>query len=77
MSDLAELFARDPLELTKDDITTIVEEIRKARHKFVLDEAAGIKPTGTTKKSKAVLEGEKALKETGLSIDLKGLLGDG
>ena len=34
MNDLAELFARDPLNLTKDDIKSIIEEMRKSRHAF-------------------------------------------
>lgn len=34
MSDLSDLFARDPLSLTKPDITTIVAELRKSRHAF-------------------------------------------
>jgi hypothetical protein len=33
-NDLAELFARDPLELSKDDIRSIIEEMRKSRHAF-------------------------------------------
>jgi len=45
MSDLAELFARDPLELTKDDIRSIIEEMRKSRHAF----NAGNAKAGSTK----------------------------
>jgi hypothetical protein len=45
MSDLAELFARDPLQLTKDDIRTIIEEMRKSRHAF----NAGNMKAGSTK----------------------------
>lgn len=45
MSDLSELFARDPLSLTKTDITTIIEEMRKSRHAF---NAGNIK-AGSTK----------------------------
>jgi hypothetical protein len=45
MPDLAELFARDPLKLTKDDIRSIVEEMRKSRHAF----NAGNANAGSTK----------------------------
>lgn len=36
MSDLATLFARNPLSLTRADIDTIVAEMRKSRHAFTL-----------------------------------------
>jgi len=45
MSDLAELFARDPLKLTDDDITAIITEMRKSRHAF----NAGNAKAGSTK----------------------------
>lgn len=45
MTDLATLFARDPLSLTQMDITTIVEEMRKSRHAF----NAGNSKAGNTK----------------------------
>lgn len=45
MSDLAQLFARDPLELTNDDIRLIIEEMRKSRHAF----NAGNMKAGSTK----------------------------
>lgn len=45
MSDLAELFARDPLKLTNPDITLIIEEMRKSRHAF----NAGNAKAGSTK----------------------------
>lgn len=76
MTDLAELFARDPLDLTDTDIDTIIEQMRAARAKFALDEKMGIKPTGAPKRSKAAIEGEKAAKETGIDLDLSSLLGD-
>lgn len=34
MSDLAELFARDPLKLTREDVGAIVERLRAARAQF-------------------------------------------
>jgi len=45
MTDIATLFARDPLELTKEDISAIIEEMRKSRHAFNL----GNKSAGSTK----------------------------
>lgn len=45
MTDLAELFARDPLSLTDDDIRSIIEEMRKSRHAF----NAGNAKAGSTK----------------------------
>jgi hypothetical protein len=45
MTDIATLFARDPLELTRDDITAIVETMRKSRHAFTL----GNMKAGSTK----------------------------
>lgn len=54
MSDLAELFARDPLQLSKDDIRSIVEEMRKSRHAF---NAGNVKAGSTkplTEKQKAI-----------------------
>jgi len=34
MSDITELFSRDPLKLTKDDRAKIIEEMRKKRALF-------------------------------------------
>jgi hypothetical protein len=45
MTDLAELFSRDPLKLTRDDIQSIIEEMRKSRHAF----NAGNAKAGSTK----------------------------
>jgi len=44
-TDIAELFARNPLELTKDDISSIIAEMRKSRHAF----NAGNMKAGSTK----------------------------
>lgn len=57
MSDLAELFARDPLSYTKDgkELETIIEEMRKKRGQFNLGNAKAGKVTGpTSEKAKAV-----------------------
>jgi len=45
MTDLATLFARDPLSLTQEDLSTIVVEMRKSRHAF----NAGNMKAGSTK----------------------------
>jgi hypothetical protein len=46
MSDLSELFDRDPLSLTKDDRAAIVRAYREAQAKFNL----GMMSAGATKK---------------------------
>lgn len=56
MSDLATLFARDPLKLTKDDIRSIVEEMRKSRHAFNAGNAKAGSTKPKTEKQKQVLE---------------------
>jgi len=40
MSDLAKLFATDPLKLTKTDLMSIVQEYRARRKQFILTGAA-------------------------------------
>lgn len=45
MTDLTELFARNPLDLTRDDLTEIVKQFRAARHQF----NAGNMKAGSTK----------------------------
>lgn len=56
MSDIALLFSRDPLTLTREDISTIIEEMRKSRHAFNLGnmKAGSTKPK--TAKQKEVSE---------------------
>lgn len=46
MSDLIELFSRDPLQHTDDDIQEIIEGYRKSRHQFV----GGDKSAGNVKR---------------------------
>lgn len=60
MSDLAELFARDPLNLTKEDIRSIIEEMRKSRHAFNAGNAKAGSTKPLTEKQKQV----KSLAET-------------
>lgn len=65
MTDLHELFARDPLSLTQEDVTTIVHEFRKMRGQF----SAGNVKAGSTKPK---TEKQKKLAElaTSLKIDI-------
>jgi hypothetical protein len=51
MSDLSALFDKDPLSLTKDDVTAIKRAYREAQNQFNL----GLKSAGATKK----IKGEK------------------
>lgn len=53
MTDIATLFARDPLDLTKEDITTIIEEMRKSRHAFNLGNVKAGSTKPPTAKQKA------------------------
>lgn len=62
MTDIAALFAKDPLSLTKDDLSAIIAHYRAARAQFNLGE----KQAGAAKK----LSGPKVEK-----LDLKDLLG--
>lgn len=52
MTDLSTLFARDPLSLTKDDIRTIIETMRKSRHAFNLGNARAGSTKPPTEKQK-------------------------
>lgn len=64
MTDITELFARDPLKLTKEDIVELVKVYREKRYQFNL----GDKMAGSTKKIK---------KENGPKIsNLDDLLGE-
>ncbi len=67
MTDIALIFARDPLSYTKEgqELETVVREMRKARNNF----NAGNMKAGSTKPK---TEKQKAVAEllSGLSIDL-------
>ena len=56
MSDLHTLFARDPLSLTTDDLTAIVEGMRKSRHAFNLGNAKAGSTKPPTAKQKQLLD---------------------
>lgn len=51
MSDIAELFARDPLDLTDQDLDTIIAKLRASRAAFNAGEksAGSMKPKATKK----------------------------
>lgn len=66
MSDISRLFQEDPLKLTQDDITAIVNRYREARAQFNL----GDKTAGKTAKVK----GEKPKVEKLKTVDLDDLL---
>lgn len=50
-NDLNELFSRDPLQLTNDEIDQIIEEMRAKRHLF--QSAPATKPKAAPSKTKA------------------------
>ena len=66
---LSELFARDPLKLSDQDIVSIVEQLRKQRKRFV----HGDKSAGSPRPTKAAIAQAKATAITG-KIDLSDLL---
>lgn len=49
MTDMAEIFAKDPLQLTREDRTLLIEEYRKHRSQFNL----GVKVTKAPKQATA------------------------
>ena len=69
MSELAELFARDPLNYVDGDIDTIVATLRKQRKRFV----AGDKTAGSPKPPSAAKVKRDAINETVGKVDLSDL----
>jgi len=67
MTSLSEIFALDPLDLTKDDIQLIVQKLRDSRHRF----NAGDKSAGTMAPPKTATG--RAAKELGSQLSLKDL----
>ena len=51
MSDISELFSRDPLSLTTEDIDKLIYHYREARQRHLLGEST--KPAKPSKKEKA------------------------
>lgn len=71
---IATLMARHPLKLSNTDIERIIDEYRKSRKRFMLEDNKTIgKPAG--KKSKRQVEAEK-VKEVTDQLNLDDLLGD-
>lgn len=64
MTDLSTLFARNPLDLTREDISTMIEAFRKARHQFSL----GNVKAGSTKPP---TEKQKKLSALADKLDIK------
>lgn len=65
MTDIAELFARDPQKMTRDDITAIVQKLRESRHQFNM---GNVRAGSTKPKSAAQKRGEELLEKTGLNL---------
>lgn len=70
MTDLADIFARDPLTYTKDggELATIVEEMRKRRGQFNLGNAKAGSTKPLTAKQKEVLSIAEKLNDKGLDL---------
>jgi len=64
MTDMNELFSRDPLSLTDENIDQIIEEMRKRRHLF---NAGGATATKAAPKVTAAQAATKSLK---IELDL-------
>lgn len=64
---IAELFARDPLKLSDQDLDAIIAHLRQSRQRFVAGNLSAGKPEA--KKSVTQKAGEAALKITG-ELDL-------
>lgn len=66
MTDISELFARDPLQLGQQDIDAIIARMRAARHQFNL----GNPSAGKMKPNPKVDALNDKAKQLGLDIDL-------
>lgn len=64
--DITELFSRDPLSLTRDDITAIIKQMRNSRRQFV----AGNLKAGAPKKSAKATKAAATLSTIGDLGDL-------
>lgn len=62
MSDISELFQRDPLKLSEADLTAIIEKFRAARGQFNL----GNMKAGSTKPATAK---QKLVESLGIKLD--------
>jgi hypothetical protein len=70
-AEITELFTRDPLSLTDQDIEKICEVFRARRQNFEADEKAGKKPTARKKAAPKVKEDTAGVMN---SLDLGDLL---
>jgi len=68
---VSELFARDPLSLSNQDLDTIIASLRASRKRFIQGDITAGKPEA--KKSAAQKKREATMKEVG---DIDDLLGD-
>lgn len=64
MTDLSTLFARNPLDLTRDDISTLIEAFRKSRHQFNLGNP-------TAGRTKPLTEKQKKINDLASKLDIK------
>lgn len=55
-TDIAELFARDPLELSKQDLTRLVTKFREMRGQYVLGNAMAGSTKPKSAKAKATMD---------------------
>jgi hypothetical protein len=64
MTDLSTLFARNPLDLTREDISTMIEAFRKSRHQFNLGnpKAGSTKPLSEKQQKIATLASKLDIK---------------
>ena len=67
MSDVSDLFDRNPLDLTEDDIRTLVTHLRERRHQFTAGNLKAGSTKKPTEKQQKVLDDAKAL---GLDLDI-------
>lgn len=65
-SPLAELMARDPVNLTSTDLDAIIAELRKQRHRFVV---AGDRKIGTPAARKSKAQKDREARSNLLSKD--------
>lgn len=66
MSELQELFDKDPLQLTKPDIRRIVERLREARGQFNAGNASAGKVKAPKVSAAKKAEAESFLKDLGI-----------
>lgn len=68
MSDIATIFATDPLKLTRDDITLVITEFRKKRASFNLGNVKAGSTKAPTEKQKQIEALSQKLLPGGLDL---------